>query len=410
MDSSDGGGIAPPLEKGSKKHDRDHDCSCSLDHIAEALRITVLYQDESIVVISKPGHLRSVPGHARNDEFAASQPTGPRKRPRDENDTSLTGQRAWIAAIYSFAKAEAAPENSGLVERCLIRLAGNQALSASAPRKYKVFCRYINRNRHRLIEAAESSAYSDKLANDMFQQIQEKYQTFLPEPTKPKDSALGQLGLLGLARTDGDQTTERLEQRDELYIVHRLDCETSGVMVFARTQVAASTLARNWRERATVSKSYMAHVQHWPPFHSDDERSGSIDLPLKPSDERIKWQTCSENDRGARPSQTRWRVLHESMGKGSLILDLTPVTGRTHQLRIHCAAVGSGITGDTLYTGVSDASRDNVTVDFTKVLHLHAYKLSFPHPDTGLKVEFTAEPPSWYHRFRGLHDTRSQAK
>jgi tRNA pseudouridine32 synthase/23S rRNA pseudouridine746 synthase len=368
----------------------------SIEHIDESLRIKILYQDSSIVVIAKPGHLRSVPGHAANNEFDPTQPTGPRKRPREENDDSkLSGQRAWIAAIQSFEKADSSSAERDWTDECIARLAGNSTLVASVPRKWKVFCRYILRNKQRLMQSSDEC--SEDLAKDMYARIQQRYRSYLPEPTKPEQSALGQLSLLGLRRTDQDQESG---QPGELYTVHRLDCETSGVMVFARTQVAASTLAKSWRQRETVNKSYLAHVQHWPPFHEDGQISGSIDIHLKPSEERIKWRACLQSDEGARASKTLWRVCADLPKEGPLILELTPVTGRTHQLRIHCAEVGSGITGDSLYSGVLCGS-GHVDPDMVgdacsiKALCLHAHKLSFPHPETKKLVEFVAKPPGW---------------
>ncbi|GKY99399.1 hypothetical protein MPSEU_000894600 [Mayamaea pseudoterrestris] len=368
----------------------------SLEHIDQSLRIKILHCDPSIVVIDKPGRLRSVPGHARNNDFDPTLPTGPRKRPREkkfDNDGLLPGQKAWTAAIQSLGNETALPAPRDLCDECITRLGGIPSLVASTPRKLDVFCRYIHRNRQRLMD--NSNNYSEGLAKDMFKKIQEKYRSFLPEKTKLEDSALGQIRLLGLYRTDQNQATGA--EQDDLYIVHRLDCDTSGVMVFARTQVAASELARDWRLRNVIRKSYLAHVRHWPPFHKNEELFGSIDLPLKPSEERLKWRVCAEADEGARVSKTLWRVL--SPKAGPLELELTPITGRTHQLRIHCSEIGSGITGDALYSGQANLNGlDIVALDgpIAGPLCLHAHRLSFPHPESGLVVEFVAEPPSWF--------------
>lgn len=366
-----------------------------LSHIPEPLRIQVLFSDDTMVVISKPSHLRSVPGHARNNHLDPSQPTGLRKRLRHEisaDDSTLSGQRAWLAALDSLGKdSSATPDPVG---RCIRRLAGVPSLASSLPRKYKVFCRYIHRNRQRIM--TENEEYSEKVARDMYERIQDRYRSFLPESTKPEESALGQLTLLGLGRTDDPERSGSLAT--EPYIVHRLDCETSGVMVFARTQAAAAALGQQWRSRNAVKKTYMAHVRHWPPFQKDQKRSGNITLPLKPSEERIKWQVCAPNDEEARPCETLWQVMDSTLRNGPVLLRLTPVTGRTHQLRIHCAAIGSGITGDTLYEGKvhADAGNDEPQTDEpNRVLRLHAHKLAFPHPESGEIVSFTAEPPVW---------------
>jgi 23S rRNA-/tRNA-specific pseudouridylate synthase len=158
-------------------------------------------------------------------------------------------------------------------------------------------------------------------------------------------------------------------------------------MVFARTDDAASTLSRHWRERDSVKKEYLARVAEWPPYHNDNKMEGRIDLPLAPSEERIKWQVKED---GGKESTTLWKVLGEE--GGALVLSLVPVTGRTHQLRIHCAHVGSGIEGDTLYGKNQIEGRTGVG---TGTLYLHACKLSFPHPTTDERMEFSVAPSWW---------------
>jgi 23S rRNA-/tRNA-specific pseudouridylate synthase len=166
--------------------------------------------------------------------------------------------------------------------------------------------------------------------------------------------------------------------------VHRLDCETSGVMVFARQASCASMLCQVWRERNQVSKTYVAKVYDWPPWTRDKQESGRIDFALTPSDERLKWKVCADG----KPSSTLWKVLDGSNKESPILLELQPVTGRTHQLRIHCSTVGSGIVGDSLYgLGQAEPQRPETA----RRLCLHAYKLCFPHPESKELVEFVAE-------------------
>jgi tRNA pseudouridine32 synthase/23S rRNA pseudouridine746 synthase len=365
-----------------------------LDKIDSALRITIIYYDSSVVVISKPSHLRSVPGHARNNYSIDRDPmqaTGPRKRPREEDDLRiLSGQQSWVAAIESFREGGSSTEENKKAVKYVSRLAATHSLVASAPRKFKVFCRYIYRNRERVL--LQGDDYTDGIAKDMFECIQQRQRSFLPKPTRPEDSALGQLRLIGFRRTDDD-----LDRGQDLYIVHRLDCETSGVMVFARTQSAAAALSHDWRQRDVIKKSYVAHVHSWPPYQKEGLLTGSVDIPLRPSDERLKWEICSERDDGAKPSKTLWKVISASHEKCPILLEMTPVTGRTHQLRIHCLAVGKGIIGDTLY-GVGCLNEEKSEMESAQAtgLRLHAFQLAFPHPESGAVVEFAAEPPSWY--------------
>ena len=168
--------------------------------------------------------------------------------------------------------------------------------------------------------------------------------------------------------------------------------------MFARDKHTASFLSQAWREREKVSKLYMARVKNWPPYHTDKERQGHIEEPMAPSNERLKWKVQTDG----KPSTTIWKVREPKLGddsrandneRHSVVLELTPVTGRTHQLRVHCASVGSGIEGDSLYG--DERIEWNPGQPGSRVLRLHAHRLSFPHPVTKERMEFTSMP-SWY--------------
>lgn len=195
--------------------------------------------------------------------------------------------------------------------------------------------------------------------------------------------------------------------------------KTSGIMVFARNRETASSLCRAWRERETVRKVYMAHVRHWPPYHQQGMSEGTIDLALAPSrTERIKWE-ITPVEKGGKECRTFWRVfedidenpivkempLNKSRNNvNGITLELHPLTGRTHQLRIHCAAVGSGIVGDSLYgdspiAWVGDNSsvtqsddKQDSGIEPVKTLRLHAHRLSFP-TKTGKRITFESPKP-----------------
>lgn len=147
---------------------------------------------------------------------------------------------------------------------------------------------------------------------------------------------------------------------------HRLDRDTSGVLVLALRPDAAAAVGRSFEE-GRVRKAYVARVDGPLPA-----TSGVVDLPIHaPGDDFPRIDPA----RG-RPARTRWRTL-----AGGLVV-LKPFTGRTHQLRLHLAALGRPISGDRLYGG-APADR----------LHLHARALSFPHPATGRIVRLRAPVP-----------------
>ncbi|HJQ71469.1 MAG TPA: RluA family pseudouridine synthase [Blastocatellia bacterium] len=154
-------------------------------------------------------------------------------------------------------------------------------------------------------------------------------------------------------------------------IVHRLDRDTSGLMVVAKTQRALSILSRHFNRRL-VRKRYVAIVEG---SVSADE--GAISAPIgRVADARPHWRVTEEG----KPAETRFRVL-ERRGAATL-LELEPVTGRTNQLRIHCAWAGHPILGDRLYSNTS-AER----------LCLHASELAFHHPAGGEWMEFHSPMP-----------------
>ncbi len=156
-------------------------------------------------------------------------------------------------------------------------------------------------------------------------------------------------------------------------LVHRLDRDTSGIMVFARTRLAQRHL--NWQfERRQVTKIYIARVAG-----EVAAEAGRIDLPLICDwPNRPKQMVC--HARG-KPSLTDWRVLARE--PGATRVELRPLTGRSHQLRVHMTALGHPILGDPFYGDESSADR----------LQLHAAGIGFRHPDGGARVEFASEPP-----------------
>ncbi len=170
-------------------------------------------------------------------------------------------------------------------------------------------------------------------------------------------------------------------------IVHRLDKDTSGVMVVAKTARAHHELSKQFKAR-TIEKQYQTLVQGIP-----EDDSGCIELPVgrHPAD-RKKMSTVS---RSGRKACTLWRVAEKFRGSALLEIDLK--TGRTHQIRVHCRAIGHPVVGDPVY-GWPKALQRLFKIDpgLYKVFRLarrqmlHALQLAFDHPVTGKRLTFQA--------------------
>ncbi len=167
---------------------------------------------------------------------------------------------------------------------------------------------------------------------------------------------------------DGMLDGLRFGEKERPKLVHRLDRDTSGVLVLARTAKAAATLSAAFRSRR-VKKIYWALTKGAPPI-----RKGIIDVPL------IKAASAAQQGRemmmpdlddqaAARSTKTAYQVV-SSIGGEMSWLALQPVTGRTHQLRAHCAAIGNPIIGDHKY-----GERQAINPDLADQLHLHARRL-----------------------------------
>lgn len=169
-----------------------------------------------------------------------------------------------------------------------------------------------------------------------------------------------------------------LEVRPKL--VHRLDKDTSGALVLARTTRAAAYFAKSFSGR-TARKLYWALVVGVP-----EVEDGFIDLPIAKQPGTGGEKMHVDMEEGA-PSRTRYRVI-EQAGARCCWVELQPHTGRTHQLRVHMAAIGHPIVGDGKY-GLQDAF---LTGGISRKMHLHARRIRIDHPDGG-KLDATAELP-----------------
>lgn len=188
----------------------------------------------------------------------------------------------------------------------------------------------------------------------------------------------GLLSVPGRGTDKADSLATRVQaQFPDALIVHRLDRDTSGLLVLARGVEMHRRLSIAFAARE-VDKRYVARVLGKP-----KKPTGEINLPLI-----VDWPNRPKqhvNYSTGKPSLTRYSLLDHNVMSNTSLLELEPVTGRTHQLRVHLSEIGHPILGDTLYGGaVSDAARR---------LLLHACMLSFAHPSNNSPLAFICESP-----------------
>lgn len=190
------------------------------------------------------------------------------------------------------------------------------------------------------------------------------------------DKPAGLLSVPGKLEGRGDCLITRLQAaHPEALLVHRLDCDTSGVIVFARNKVAQAWLGQQFEKRV-AKKAYVARLWgHLTPA------TGRVDLPLCADWPNRPRQMVSHEH--GRPAQTDWQVVADEE-TGSRV-HLMPLTGRSHQLRVHMMELGHAILGDPIYaTGEAKA--------FPRLM-LHAESLTLQHPATKLPITFAAPVP-----------------
>lgn len=189
------------------------------------------------------------------------------------------------------------------------------------------------------------------------------------------DKPAGLLSVPGKGEHLADCLIERVRRVfPTVLLVHRLDRDTSGVIVFALTPLAQRHLGRQFEERV-ARKSYIARL-----WGETAEREGTVDLPL-----RVDWPNRPRQmvAPDGRPALTRWTALKR--GGGETRVRLFPETGRSHQLRVHMAAIGHPILGDPFYAErpAREAPR----------LMLHSESLQLRHPDGGRSFRVVSPAP-----------------
>lgn len=196
------------------------------------------------------------------------------------------------------------------------------------------------------------------------------------------DKPAGLLSVPGRGADKQDCLSARVQKHyTDALIVHRLDMATSGLMLMARGAEAQRALSQAFEQRA-VHKRYVAVVDGLLEPAADGW--GLIELPII-----VDWPRrplrIIDTERG-KPSTTRWQVLHSDAAARTTRVALEPVTGRSHQLRIHLQALGHPILGDALYASAEVQAR-------APRLLLHACELSLAHPVTGQVLRFHSEAP-----------------
>lgn len=178
-----------------------------------------------------------------------------------------------------------------------------------------------------------------------------------------------------------------LEQRVGFHLVHRLDRDTSGLLLFAKDRCTLETMQELFRKRE-IKKRYVAMVHGAP-----KEVEGIVENELGPK--RVAGQVIMEKKRSGRGkwAKTKWRL--ERLGKRGSLIECFPFTGRMHQIRVHLSGIGHPVMGDLLY--------GNRQGGFISRQMLHAQGLSFVHPKTGELCQLKAPLPRDFQEVMDAH-------
>jgi len=322
----------------------------------------VLYDDAHLLAIYKPCGMLSVPGgksettKTHHQEEASATLVGAAAgegegEDGEEEETQLVESSSWVSRSEQWTRAIAAAATSGRggedeeETRAVLRLLQQQ--KQVAPRKHKVFLSFLSRVLKvkdqargelvwRAICKADEELHSPKLAN-----------------------------LSSSSASASDLATLLLNGGHKVYHVHRLDMETSGVLLFAKTSESCAEMSRQFRDRE-VKKKYLARVAG-----RVDASLTSINVPIR-ADLFNRPMQIVDSTHGKQAETLILRIV--SYTASTTLVELRPISGRTHQLRLHMAHVGHPMLGDSLY-----APKD-VQEMSPKGLCLHACEIQFVHP------------------------------
>mmetsp|Transcript_22404 Transcript_22404/g.68992 ORF Transcript_22404/g.68992 Transcript_22404/m.68992 type:complete len:320 (+) Transcript_22404:40-999(+) len=304
----------------------------------------VLYCDEAVVAVSKAGNVLSVPGNEPGSDTSE-------KRTRAASYWRVAATKVLGVELEALPRRQKAPFERYLERRKV----------ACPPDAYERI--------RRLAFALERDDYGQRDAKTAF------------------------------------GATRDLLGDPELRIVHRLDYETSGVLVFARSSAAAAALCRAFRRESFIAKTYVAIVR------GKLTGAGEWTWPIA-KDPSSAVPRYRRDDAAGKHAITRFRVVEEEVDESRRRVDesnptrrgisttrlcLTPVTGRSHQLRVHCAEAGHPILGDPLYDPLDeDVPGEGVVATRRSRLCLHAARLQVAHPSPdqdGRLLTFVSDPP-----------------
>lgn len=198
------------------------------------------------------------------------------------------------------------------------------------------------------------------------------------------DKPSGLLSVPGRGEDREDCVSRRIQRLwADARVVHRLDMDTSGLMIMARGPAAQRRLSDAFA-RHSIEKRYLAVVHGgMDPLLVAASSWREIDLPI--AADWLQRPLRVIDRQGGKPSLTRWRCLATDAATQRTRLELSPQTGRTHQLRVHLQAMGHPIVGDRLYGHNAEGAEGR--------LHLHASRLQFTHPANGQVLTFDSPAP-----------------
>ena len=309
--------------------------------------VRILHEDDCIVVVDKAPNLLSVPGRLPG----AALPSKKRRR---------VGE-FWVEALES-------TRDSAVSGSFAAAFLGVGDLS-SIPRRRDKFERSVERARHRCGACGDVGALWAAVDVEARRRERAEHGDDAPSALSLARAAVG---------------------LDDLRVVHRLDFETSGVLVFAKTTAAASALCASFRVDASeaagdaaaaapkMRKVYVARVGGALAGSGEWTWPIAPDLEARAADGKPRYRACDATDADAKAATTLWEAV-ETSADWSLVR-LRPATGRSHQLRVHCLAAGHAILGDPLYGDAASAPR----------LCLHAAELELTHPGTGDRVRYVS--------------------